>query len=189
MNKWKFYWKLFSSTFILSALTIGGGYVIVPLMKKKFVEDLKWLTDEEMINFTAIAQSSPGAIAVNTSILLGYHIAGMPGAATAIMGTVLPPFLIMSAISSFYTVFRDNPLVNAVLQGLKAGIAAVITDVILSMGSSILKEKKAVSIVIMVTAFLATFFFKVNVIYIILACGLTGAAINVLFRKIKQEDK
>lgn len=73
------YWKLFSSTFYLSAFTFGGGFVIIPLMKKKFVDNLHWIEEEEMLDLTAIAQSSPGAIAVNASILVGYRVAGWSG--------------------------------------------------------------------------------------------------------------
>lgn len=74
-----FYWKLFSATFSLSAFTFGGGYIIIPLMRKKFVEQYHWIEEEEMMDLTAIAQSSPGAMAVNASILVGYRLAGIPG--------------------------------------------------------------------------------------------------------------
>ena len=79
-NKKQVYLKLFTSTFYLSTFTFGGGFVIIPLMKKKFVDDLKWIEEEEMLNLTAIAQSSPGAVAVNASILLGYQVAWITGA-------------------------------------------------------------------------------------------------------------
>ena len=85
------YRKLFASTFKLSACTFGGGFVIIPLMRKKFVEELHWIEEEEMMDLTAIAQSSPGAIAVNASILVGYHVAGIKGALTTVIGTILPP--------------------------------------------------------------------------------------------------
>ena len=87
----KTYWKLFSSTFCLSAFTFGGGYIIIPLMRKKFVEELHWIEEQEMLDLSAIAQSSPGAIAVNAAILVGYRIAGIPGALVTICGTILPP--------------------------------------------------------------------------------------------------
>ncbi len=188
-KKWNICWKLFISTFVLSAFTFGGGYVIVPLMRKKFVTDLKWINDQEMLDLTAIAQTSPGAIAVNVSILMGYNMAGLPGVVIAILGTVLPPFIILSVISSFYIAFRDNLIINALLKGLQAGIAAIIIDVILSMGSSIIKEKEAVSVIMMIMAFIATYFFKVNVIFIIITCGIVGAVINLLFKNKKQEEK
>lgn len=170
----KVYRKLFSSTFYLSAFTFGGGFVIIPLMKKKFVDDLNWIEEEEMLNLAAIAQSSPGAVAVNASILLGYRIGGGLGALVTILGTVLPPLIILSIISLFYTAFRDNIVVNAVLKGMQAGVAAVILDVVISMGGKIAKEKEMLPVLMMVFAFIATYFLKINVIYIILICGLIG---------------
>ena len=101
-------WTLFWSTFQLSACTFGGGFVIIPLMRKKFVEDLQWIEEQEMLDLTAIAQSSPGAIAVNASILVGYRVAGMMGALCTVVGTVLPPLIIISIISLFYQAFRDE---------------------------------------------------------------------------------
>ena len=98
-NKKNIYIKLFISTFYLSAFTFGGGYVIIPLMKKKFVDDLQWIEDDEMLNLTAIAQSSPGAVAVNAAILLGYRVAGILGALVTILGTILPPIITLTIIS------------------------------------------------------------------------------------------
>ncbi len=185
----KIYWELFISTFYISAVTFGGGFVIVPLMRKKFVKDLKWLEEQEMLDLAAIAQSSPGAIAVNTSILIGYNMAGLKGALVTILGTVLPPFTIISIISMFYITFRDNIVINAILKGMQAGIAAVIIDVALSMGGNIIKDKETVSIIMMVTAFIATFFFKVNVIYIILICGFIGAVTTMYIGKGTRKGK
>ena len=125
-NKKHIYRKLFTSTFYLSAFTFGGGYVIIPLMKKKYVDDLQWIEEEEMLNLTAIAQSSPGAVAVNAAILLGYRVAGISGALVTILGTILPPFITLSIISIFYTAFRDNTVVNAVLKGMQAGVALLL---------------------------------------------------------------
>ena len=91
--------KLFLSAFQLSACTFGGGFVMIPLMQKKFVDELHWIEEQEMMDLTAIAQSSPGAIAVNASILVGYHVAGVFGALITVLGTVLPPLIIISIIS------------------------------------------------------------------------------------------
>lgn len=187
-NKKHIYIKLFTSTFYLSAFTFGGGYVIAPLMKKKFVDDLQWLQEDEMLNLTAIAQSSPGAIAVNAAILLGYRIAGILGALVTILGTVLPPLITLSVISIFYTAFRDNIVVNAVLKGMQAGVAAVITDVVLNLGGNVLKQKDIVSAIIMAGAFIATFFLGFNVMYIILISGCIGAAKILIQMKKGQKD-
>ena len=162
----KIYRKLFSSTFQLSACTFGGGFVIIPLMRKKFVEELHWIEEEEMMDFTAIAQSSPGAIAVNASILVGYHVAGAAGALVTVLGTVLPPLLIISVISFFYRAFRDNALVNMAMTGMLAGVAAVICDVVLSMGKELLKKKRVLWAVILLASFGAVYFLQVNIILI-----------------------
>lgn len=181
------YRKLFTSTFYLSAFTIGGGYVIVPLMKKKFVDDLQWLKEEEMLNLIAIAQSSPGAVAVNAAMLLGYRIAGISGALVTIIGTVLPPLLFITVISIFYSAFRYNSIVSAVLKGMQAGVATVIADVVINLGGSVIKQKDIMSVIIMAGAFIATFFLKINVMYIILVCGCIGA--GKLLLQIKKNRK
>lgn len=170
----KTYWKLFTSTFTLSAFTFGGGYVIVPLMKKKFVDQLGWIDEQEMLDLIAIAQSAPGPIAVNTSILIGYQIGGWRGALLSILGTIFPPLLILSVISLFYTAFRDNKIVSALLHGMQAGVAAVICDVVISMATNIVRTKSLLSILIMITVFIATYVYHVNVIYTILLCTMIG---------------
>ena len=115
--------KLFISTLYLSAFTFGGGYVIVTLMKKKFVDGYHWIEEDEMLDLVAIAQSSPGAIAVNGAIVIGYKLAGLAGALVSILGTILPPFVILSVVSAFYTTFRDSFLVSQMLEGMQAGVA------------------------------------------------------------------
>ena len=96
-NKKEVLLKLFVSTLYLSTFTFGGGYVIVTLMKKKFVDEYHWIEEDEMLDLIAIAQSSPGAIAVNGAIVVGYKLAGLAGALTAIAGTIIPPFVIISS--------------------------------------------------------------------------------------------
>jgi chromate transporter len=86
LHKKNKYWQLFLSTFKLSACTFGGGFVIIPLMRERFVKELHWIEEEEMLDLTAIAQSSPGSIAINASILVGYHVAGIPGALITVVG-------------------------------------------------------------------------------------------------------
>ncbi|MEA4889996.1 MAG: chromate transporter [Clostridiaceae bacterium] len=171
-----FYRQLFTAMFKLSAFTFGGGYVIIPLMRKKFVAERHWIDEQEMLDLTAIAQSSPGAIAVNASILVGYRLAGLPGSLVAVLGTVLPPFLVLSFISMFYTQFRDNVLVGKFLKGMQAGVVAVIADAVFVMGRDIVRQKEVVSIAVMAAAFFASWFFHFPVVLIILAGGLLGTA-------------
>ena len=165
------FWTLFKSTFILSAFTFGGGYVIVPLMQKKFVEDLKWIEEDEMLDLVALGQSTPGAIAVNTSILIGYRMAGIAGALVTVFGTVFPPLIIITLISYFYMNFRENPFVDALMIGMQAGVAAVIVNVVFNMVDSVVKQKDIVNILLLLAAFIASFFFDVHVVVIILLAG------------------
>lgn len=166
--------KIFISTLYLSAFTFGGGYVIVTLMKKKFVDEYHWIGEEEMLDLTAIAQSAPGAIAVNGAIVVGYKLAGMIGALTAIVATIIPPFVIISLISVFYNAFRNNYFVSQMLEGMQAGVGAVIAAVVYEMTAGIIHGKNPVSLIIMALAFIATCFFGVNVIYVILICAAVG---------------
>lgn len=166
--------KLFVSTLYLSAFTFGGGYVIVTLMKKKFVDECHWIEEKEMLDLIAIAQSAPGAIAVNGAIVVGFKLAGIPGVITAIAATIIPPFVIISLISVFYNAFRDNRIVSEVLKGMQAGVGAVIAAVVYEMGAGIVREKNMVSILIMLFSFAATCFFGVNVVYVVLLCIVLG---------------
>ena len=174
MKKKKKLLRLFIETFYLSAFTFGGGYMIVSLMKKKFVDDYHWIEENEMLDLVAIAQSSPGAIAINGAIVIGYKLAGMLGVIVAVMGTVIPPFAIIAVISVCYQIFRDNEIVSRVLEGMQAGVGAVIASVTYDMGAPFVKEKDVMSIIIMAVAFAASCIFKVNVIYIVILCGLLG---------------
>lgn len=188
----KLYWKLFWATFRLSAFTFGGGYVIVPLMRREFVLHLHWIEDDEMLDLTAIAQSTPGAMAVNASVLVGYRVAGIPGACITVLATILPPFLILSVISLFYTQFRDNWVVNLVLRGMQAGVAAVICDVVVTMSRSILQLRRILPVLMLIGAFIASWVFSINVIYIILFCAVVGA-LDTWYRekteKSRKEEK
>ncbi len=177
--------KLFFSTLYLSAFTFGGGYVIVTLMKEKFVDQLHWIKEDEMLDLIAIAQSAPGAIAVNGAIVVGYKLAGLIGALVAIVATIIPPFVIISVISYFYELFRDNFIINRLLSGMQAGVGAVIASVVWDMGGSVVKQKDAASIVIMLAAFVAVCVFRVNVVYIILACIGLGVLRMLLARRKK----
>ena len=180
--------KLFFSMIYISAFTFGGGFVIITFMKRKFVDELHWIDEQEMLDMTALAQSSPGAIAVNAAILVGWHVAGFAGMLAAVLGTILPPMVILSVISLFYAAFAANHYVALTLKGMQAGVAAVILDVVCSLGTNVLKMKSTVHLFIMGAAFAATFFFGVNVIYIILAAALVGVVL-AMNSKRKEGEK
>ncbi len=175
------FWMLFKSTFVLSAFTFGGGYVIVPLMQKKFVEELKWIEADEMLDLVALGQSAPGAIAVNTSILIGYRMAGLLGALVTVFGTVTPPLIIITLISYFYMNFRENPIVDALMIGMQAGVAAVIVNVVIGMVSGVVKQRDIINTLLLIAAFTASYFFDVHVVLIIFLAGLIGF-INLSYR-------
>lgn len=178
-------WQLFLSTLYISAFTFGGGFVIVTFMKKKFVDELHWIDEDEMLDLTAIAQSSPGSIAVNAAILVGWRVGGAAGIAIAVLGTLLPPMLILSMISFFYAAFASNRYVALTLRGMQAGVAAVILDVVCGLGSKVVKEHSVLSIALMLCAFAATFFFKINVVFILLAAASVGA-VKLLVIRLKE---
>lgn len=170
-RKASLWFRLFWATFSLSAFTFGGGYVIITLMKKKFVNEYHWIEEDEMLDLVAIAQSAPGAIAVNGAVVVGYKLAGIAGVILCIAAAILPPFLIISLISLFYDLFRQNQIVAWMLSGMQSGVAAVIVSVVYEMiGSLMQKEKRTESTLILIVAFAANAWLKINVIYIILAC-------------------
>ncbi|MEG2315993.1 MAG: chromate transporter [Clostridia bacterium] len=179
--------KLLFSTLYISAFTFGGGFVIITFMKRKFVDELHWLGEQEMLDLAALAQASPGAIAVNAAILVGWRVAGFAGMLVAVLGTITPPLVILTVISFFYEAFSSNLYVALALKGMQAGVAAVILDVVCSLGSNVLKEKSILQIALMALAFLATFVFKVNVIYIILAAAAVGIGKALWLRARRHE--
>jgi len=174
------YLELFLSTCRLSACTFGGGFVIVPLMRRRFVNELGWIDENEMMDLTAIAQSCPGAIAVNASILIGYHVAGIPGALITVLGTVLPPLVIISVVSMFYRAFRDNAIVSMAMAGMLCGVAAVIFDVVFTLIKDLVRAGRILPFFILAGSFIAVRFFSVNIILIILVCAAIGA-VNTIF--------
>ena len=174
------YWKIFYSTFTLSAFTFGGGYVIVPLMQKKFVNQYGWIDETEMLDLVAVAQSAPGPIAVNASIMIGYRLGGVLGAMVSMLGTVLPPFIIISIISLFYKAFRDNYYVGVLMKGMQAGVAAVIVDAVVKMAIKIGKQKSLFADLIMIGSFIVAYFTDINIVFIILACAVIGVIDTVI---------
>lgn len=167
---------LFITCFKISAFTFGGGYVIIPLMRDTFVNKLKWIDENEMLDLTAIAQSSPGAIAVNASILTGFKVARLKGALISTIATVLPPFIIISIISMFYTAFRDNKYVSSAMTAMSAAVAAVVIDVVFSMILDIIKKKKLTSIFVLIISFILLEAFNLNIIILIFLAILLGIA-------------
>jgi chromate transporter len=160
--------------FFISAFTFGGGYVVVPMIQQYFVKENKLLKNQEVLDMAAIAQSSPGAIAVNLSVLTGYHLKGLKGAFVAAVATLLPPLLLLSVISMFYVSFRQNMLIAAVLKGMEAAVVAMIIDFIINMTQTITQEKNWFFMAWIPLSFVANYFFHVSVIWILLVCIATS---------------
>lgn len=181
-NNLNILWNLFKSNFMLSACTFGGGFVIVSLMKKKFVEELQWLDESEMLDITAIAQSSPGPIPINASVILGYRMKGLLGSLVAVLGTTIPPVIIISIISVFYQQFRENTIIATALIVMRAGVAAVICDVVINLAINVIKTKSILYIALMIVSFIMTYFIGISAMTIILLCvgvGLINLVIDI----------
>lgn len=176
-------WTLFTSLLYISTFTFGGGFVIVTFMKHRFVDKLGWLDEQEMLDMTALAQSSPGPIALNAAIQVGWRVGGAVGMVIATIATILPPMIILTLVSIFYSAFANNEYVALVLKGMQAGVAAVIADVVCDLGGKVLKTKSWIHIVLMLAAFIATYFLNINVIFVILASALIGVILSLIDRR------
>lgn len=181
--------QLFWSMFTLSACTFGGGFVIVSLMKKKVVEEHHWLEEDEMLDVTAIAQSSPGPIPVNASVILGYRLHGVIGSLTAVAGTILPPMILLSLIAVFYDQFRSNRIINIALTVMRAGVAAVICDVVINLAKNVIGTKRILYIALMIITFIMGYFLNISAMVIILCCLVTGIVCAIIDVVRKKEDK
>ena len=176
-------WMLFSGMFYISAFTFGGGFVIATFVKKKFSDELGWIDESEMLDLIALAQSAPGAIAVNVAILVGWKVFGVIGMIASVLGTILPPVIILTAVSFIYNLIADNMYVAMVLKGMQAGVAAIILSVSIDLAVKVMKEKSILYDALMVAAFVLSFFFKVNVVFLIIAALLLGVALAFFRRK------
>lgn len=182
-RKWQCYLELFSINFFLSAFTFGGGYIVVPMMKKYFVLQRKELTEEELIEIAAIAQSAPGAIAVNLSVLVGQKIAGLKGAVISCIGAVLPPLLLLSLVSHYYDQFRSNLFISILLKGMEAGVAALMADFVLDSIQSIQREKSLFLTALIPISFLSSFLLHFPILWIILCCSILCVVVSVCSKK------
>lgn len=169
-----FYWELFKSTFLISAFTVGGGFVIIPLLRAKYVDEYGWLDDKETLNLVSIAQSMPGVVACNSAIMLGYRMAGLPGTLTALGATVLPPLITISLISCFYELFATNEYVRYALKGMQCGATAIIVNVAYDLLKKQLKKKLALPIAIIIGTFIANYAFGINIMLLVVLDGLIG---------------
>lgn len=183
MKKKISYWKLFLEMIEISTFTFGGGFVIIGMMQKKFCDELHWVSEEEVLDMTAIAQSAPGALAVNSAIIFGYRIAGLKGALVSTLAVIIPPLVIISVICAIYDAFCSNVIVQTALQVMRAGVAAVIVDVVIDLAGKVINTHDAMNIVLMICAFIASWLCKVSSVSIILFFLCLGLVRHFLGKK------
>lgn len=167
-QKLELYLWLAGVNLFISTFTFGGGYVVVPMVRKYFVQKRKLFAEEELIEMAAVAQSSPGAIAVNMVSLAGYRSGGLLGMFLSCVCALVPPLVILTVVSVCYLEVTENPLIAAALKGMQAGTAALIVDFVVDMTALIMKERSGMSNALILTAFLVSFFTDINVIFVLL---------------------
>lgn len=170
------YWDLFKANFIISAFTVGGGFVIIPLMKAKIVDEYKWLNDEEALNLVALSQSAPGAVAINCAIAMGYRLGGISMALVGLLATMLPPLILLSLISVAYDAFATNVYIQYILKGMQCGATAIIINVVVELLDKQIKKKLLLPLAIIIGTFVAHFLFNINLMYLLFLDGLIGWA-------------
>ncbi len=168
----KLYVWLLNTNLFISTFTFGGGYIVVPMVRRFFVIKKQYFTEEELINMAAIAQSTPGAIAINLSALAGYRTAGIPGVVISCFAAVIPPLVILGFVSAFYEIFISNNIIAAILKGMEAGVAALMADLIADMWLMIQKKKSLFFSAMVPLSFMANFLLDINVALILLFCCL-----------------
>lgn len=172
---------LFLTFLRIGAFTFGGGYAMIPLIQKEIVEKKKWLSDNEIMDVIAIAESTPGPIAVNAATFVGYKVAGVSGAFMATLGVVLPSFLIIMLISVIYNAFKELEYVKYAFWGIRVGVLALIIKALVNMFKQCPKD--VFSYIIMIAVFVAACIFKVNVLILIAVAATMGIIMQLVRTK------
>ena len=166
------YWELFKIFFRIGAFTIGGGYAMVPLIEDEIVAKRKWIKSEDFLDLLAIAQSSPGILAVNIAIFVGYRLKGIKGSLVTSLGATLPSFLMILAIALFFQQFKDNIYVEKIFKGIRPAVVALIAAPTFKLGKN--AKINRYTIWIPVIAALLIWLLGFSPIWIIIAAGLGG---------------
>jgi chromate transporter len=175
--------ELFLVFFKLGAVSFGGGYAMVPLIEDEAVQKKKWVEKERIIDIFAVAGTLPGAIGLNSSGLVGYYVAGIPGAVIAMLGNVFPSVIIVLALSMLSSKFSTNPMVQAAFQGIRPAIIGLISFAAYKLGKTALSDRYCY--VIALLAFLGMTFLKMNPIAVI----TLGAVAGVILTNLKSNSK
>ena len=175
---------LFLTFLKIGAFTFGGGYAMIPIIEKEVCDKHKWITGEDVLDIFAISESTPGPIAINSATFIGYKIAGTSGSFCATLGVVLPSFVIISVISLVLRQFSDIKVVQFAFNGIRAGVLALIIKALYSMYKKV--PKGALAYILMGASFVLAAFTEINVIFIIIGCGVAGV-VNALVMKRRAE--
>ena len=177
--------QVFWTFFKIGAFTFGGGYAMIPLIQKETVDNHKWITEDDIMEIIAIAESTPGPIAINSATFVGYRTCGILGAAAATLGVVLPSFVIILAISGVLRQFQDLKAVKYAFNGIRAGVLALLFKALWTMYKK--SPKGWVSYVVMGGSFLLTAILDVDVLPVIIGCAVFGLVTALLAeRRLKK---
>lgn len=178
-------WELFLTFFRIGAFTFGGGYAMIPLIQKEVVDNKKWVSDEDILDIVAIAESTPGPIAINAATFIGYKTAGVKGSVLATLGVVLPSFVIISLIAYLLSEFAHIRVVRYAFFGIRAGVLALVAKSLYTMYKKAPKGKAATLITLLSFVFVA--FANVNTLLVIVLGALAGLVITYI--KARRADK
>lgn len=167
--------------------TIGGGMAMLPMMQREFVEDKKWMTEEELIDFFAIGQSTPGIIAVNVSTFVGYKRCGVIGGFCGTLGMVTPSLIIITILATLINSIEDYPVVQKALKGVNVVVAALLTNVTYNFAKKTVKNWW--SALVLIASFCALFFFKVQSYWVILSAITIGILVTLIQTGKKRKEK
>lgn len=179
------YWELFKIFFRIGAFTIGGGYAMVPLIEDEIVAKRKWIKSEDFLDLLAIAQSSPGILAVNIAIFVGYRLKGMKGSLVTSLGAILPSFLMILAIALFFQQFKDNVYVEKIFKGIRPAVVALIAAPTFKLGKS--AKINRYTIWIPIISALLIWLLGFSPIWIIIAAGVGGFVYGRFYNRKTKE--
>jgi chromate transporter len=165
--------KLFAVLFAVNLLTIGGGYVTLPLLHRFFVEDFGWLTGQEFVDCVAVGQVTPGPMTLMNAFI-GHKVGGVPGAVIATLGSYLPSVLVVTAVTRYYLAFKSSRVVASAFRGIKPAVVGMLLAVTLDLGKVSLVG--AAPAALAAASFAVMAFTRVDPTFVILAAGLLGAA-------------
>lgn len=182
-------WLLFLTFFKIGAFTFGGGYAMIPLIQKEVADKRKWITEEDILDIIAIAESTPGPIAVNSATFVGFKAAGFWGAFASTLGVVLPSFVIITVIAYLLNNFSEYKGVKYAFFGVRAGVLALIIKGLLSMYKQAKKSSSSpISYIIMGAAFVLVAFLKVNVLLVLIGCAVFGLVTSIIISRRAKND-